>query len=608
MWRKLQQLKRALLHIDSRTIYLYSLATGLLTGGVAILFYKIFKWLLHLFYNTIAHESLSTMRAYEPQFFQFPESPARYILLVLPAVGGLVTGLIAHYWAKEVSGTGVDEFLETFHNRKGVLRKRTSIAKFFASLATIATGGSAGKEGPMVLIGSAIGSLFGRFVKMGARAQRTLLLAGAAGGLGAIFRAPLGGAITAVEVLYKEDFEADSLIPCIISSVTAYTTFATYVGFGHTIQFHSAVFHSPIELVFYVGLGIICTLAGYLFVRMFRFMRESVFAKLPVPRILMPALGGFLVGCIGFFHPEVIGEGLEIVQRAIFDMYHGDWITVTAFFFLLAFLKMVATSLTIQSGGSGGALVPSLFIGAMIGGGVGTICHHFFPEMAPSVTPFIIVGMASFFSAVTNASLGALVMVCELTGGYELLPPLMIVAVISLILSHKWSLYAKQVKNKFYSKAHLYDMNPIALKDLHVSETFHAVYHRDAIVRDKTSLKEIHDIAFKTHETDFLIANEHGELHGIFSLKDFLGDDQHLSEVKELCLAEDLITRKVFFVTENDSLYKALQYLLESDFDKVPVVREAVQIQGGKPLQVLLGYIQYKDILRFYHTMKEEHM
>lgn len=592
-------LKASLLQVNSRTIYLYSLISGLLTGFVAVLFHQGLLALHHIFYETLVKISIFSSHSGLNEF-DWDFTPRHLLILFLPALGGLISGILCYYFAPEAAGSGIDEFLDSFHNRSGSLRKRTSIIKFFASMFTLASGGSAGREGPMALIGASIGSLFGKFVKMGARAKRTLLLAGAAGGLGAIFRAPLGGAIVAVEVLYQEDFESDSLIPCILSSVTAYTVFSSMVGFGHYFHFYTAGFHNPVTLIFYVVLGLICTVFSYFFTRLFQFFRDKVFSRLPVPQIFMPAVGGLCVGALGVFFPEILGEGLSVLQKTLDGEYSRFWASSALLFFLFALLKMFATNFTVQSGGSGGTLMPSMFIGGMVGASFGTILQHFFPTLVPEIGPYIVVGMASFFSAMTSASLGALVMVSEITGGYDLLPALMVVAVISLIFSHKWSIYKHQVKNKFYSKAHLWDMNPMKLKQTLVSTLLAPEMHHKAIVSHKVSLAELKEIAQVTHETDFILINDDNEFVGVLSLKDILNKEEQLKEAQNVVLAEDLMSRRQFYVTERDNLYKAMQYLLESDFDKVPVVEELDH------KKILKGCLQYKDLLRHYHLLEKE--
>lgn len=598
----MKKLKKRIFQVNTRTIYIFSFLTGIFSGLVAVLFYKAIHILL-----TYTHTNLTHMPFLEPGGdvltpADLAGEPNKIFFFFIPIVGGLIAGLVIHYLGKEAAGSGNEVYLDSFHNKAGVLKPRTGLSKFIASVFTLGSNGSGGKEGPMMLIGASLGSIFGRFIKMGDRAQRTLMLTGAAGGLGAIFRTPLGGAITAVEVLYKEDFESDALIPCIISSVTAYTTFGSFMGFGHTLKFTTDVFHNPLELIFYVVLALFCTGAGFVFVKFYRGMGTSFFEKIPIPKKFLPAVGGLLIACVGIFFPESLGGGLGVVQQAIYGTYSTHWITACQFFLLLAVLKMLTTSFTIQSGGSAGLLVPAFFIGAMLGGFVGTIFHHFFPQMVPSVTPFIIVGMAAFFAAVTNASLGALVMVTELTGGYELLPPLMLVCVISLIFSHRWSVYQNQVPNKFFSKAHLWDMNPAILKNISISTAFKE-FQKIAIIDRKEHLIDIRKKAHKLHDPEFLVQDENCKFIGLLTLHDleYEGGEHHdLSSLDELLVAEDMLHGKAPHITPHDTLFKAMQFLANTDFSKVPVVDEShVQSQ-------LLGYITRKDILKFYNNLGEK--
>lgn len=444
--------------VSSRTIYLYAIVIGILSGLASLAIFHAVKFLLEFCYSTLAGVQLSRFSELSAEGPDFPAVATLLLFCLIPAFGGLVSGWISFHLAPEARGAGTELFLESFHHRAGTLRRRTGLVKFICSSITLGTGGSGGKEGPMMLIGASLGSLFARLTRLGHRARRTLFLAGAAGGLGAIFRTPLGGAITAVEVLYKEDFEADALIPCIISSVTAYTIFGAFAGYGHVLHFRDEIFHSPLELIFYVFLALVCTGFAYLFVRFYRGVGHLFAHKIPVDKKYQPALGGLLLGLVALFKPEILGSGLELIQHALDGEFPSDWVLASWSFLLLALLKMLATSLTVQSGGSAGVMIPAFFMGAMMGGAVGSFCHHFFPAIVPSVGPFIVVGMAATFSAVTNASLGGLVMVTEITGGYELLPPLMIVSVVSLIVSSRWSIYQNQVLNKFFSQAHHWDM------------------------------------------------------------------------------------------------------------------------------------------------------
>lgn len=350
----LEFVKKFFLQVNARNIYFYSFITGIVSGLAAVLFYKSVHGILLFAHSKLAHMPLLMPGGEVLAARDIPDTPNKILFFILPIVGGLLAGLVIHYFGREAAGSGTEVFLDSFHNKAGVLRKRTAPIKFLSSVFSLGSGGSGGKEGPMMLIGAGLGSLFGTFIKMGARAHRTLLLAGAAGGLGAIFRTPLGGAITAVEVLYKEDFESDALVPCVIASVTAYTTFGSFMGFGHTINFTAEAFQSPVELIFYAALALFCTLAAFGFVKFFQFTGEIFFQKLPVPKKYLPAVGGLLLACVGLFVPEVLGDGLGVVQQAIYGIYSTHWLTACKFFILLATLKMVSTTFTVQSWGSAG--------------------------------------------------------------------------------------------------------------------------------------------------------------------------------------------------------------------------------------------------------------
>ena len=205
----IKRLTKPLLTVTTRTIYIYSLVTGVITGLVAVLFFKVIHFIMDHAFVGLAKMPILSPGDSVTLFEKTQAAPNKIIFFCIPIIGGLLAGLITYFFARETAGGGTETFLDSFHNKAGILRKRTGLVKFITSSITLGSGGSGGKEGPMMLIGASFGSIIGRFIKMGARARRTLLLAGTAGGLGAIFRTPLGGAITAVEVLYKEDFESD---------------------------------------------------------------------------------------------------------------------------------------------------------------------------------------------------------------------------------------------------------------------------------------------------------------------------------------------------------------------------------------------------------------
>jgi CIC family chloride channel protein len=584
--------------LNPRTIYLYSIIIGLLSGLGAIVFNELLHELTNLTMHTWAQLPLPHPQG-EGGDAAAPAGPTRrWLLVLLPVVGGLISGFLIKTFAPEAEGTGTDGYIDTFHNKAGVMRGRTPLVKSLATLATLASGGSAGKEGPIAQIGAGIGSGLGRFLKMGARARRTMMVAGAAGGLGAIFRAPLGGALTAVEVLYKEDLETDALTPAILSSVTAYTLFCSVNGFDHVFAYNGESFNTPIQLLFYAVLGLVCSGAGYLYVTFLHGSKRLFFDRLPINKYLVPPLGGLLVGMIGYFHPQAMGQGFGYVQQLILHQDIAGIETTVQFLAMLVVLKIITTSFTISSGGSGGVFAPSLFIGAMLGGCVGTLCHQLFPDIVPDVTPFVVVGMGAFFAGVANAPIASLMMVCELTGAYELLPPLMVVAIISLITSRRWSIYTTQVTDKFSSKAHLWEMNPKFLKRVTIDDAMRGTYARSAIISHGLPLAKMEALARESGESDLLLQNEQGELTGLVSLND-IGDREDLDHLGPLVVADDLVNRPSIYLGPDDNLVRALEFFGEVEFDKLPIVDTS---NGGNKL---LGHVCYRDIIGFYQ--REHH-
>lgn len=590
---RLRDLGGLLTRITPRTIYLYSVIIGLLSGLAAIVFNDVLHTLVDITMGSWAQLALPATLGEGGETF-VPAGPTRrWLLVLLPVVGGLISGLLVKTFAPEAEGTGTDGYIDAFHNHAGSMRGRVPLIKSLATLATLSSGGSAGKEGPIAQIGSGIGSALGRALKMGARARRTMMVAGAAGGLGAIFRAPLGGALTAVEVLYKEDIETDALTPAILSSVTAYTVFCSVNGFEHVFAYHGGGFYSPLQLVFYAVLGIVCSGVGYLYVSFLHGSKRLFFDRLPINRYLVPPIGGLLVGLIGFFHPQAMGQGFGYVQQLILKQPIDGIQATVGFLALLALLKIVTTSFTISSGGSGGVFAPSLFIGAMLGGSIGTLSHQLFPELVPSVTPFVVVGMGAFFAGVANAPIASLMMVCELTGAYELLPPLMVVATVALVTSRRWSIYTTQVDNKFDTKAHLWEMNPNVLKGATIGDAMHGHYHQSAIVSNNLPLLALQQIARDSGDSDLILKNSRGEFVGLLSLGDLeLSED--FENLGPLVLADDLVNRRPVFLTPKDNLIRALEFFGEDEFNKAPIV----QVFAGR--NQILGHVGYQDIIGFY--------
>ncbi len=378
----------------------------------------------------------------------------------VPAVGGLIVGLFIHKVAKapETAGQGTDRMIYSFHHQGGNVRARVAPVKFLASIVTLSTGGSAGYEGPISQIGSSIASTICKFFKMPRMMRGQFLLAGTAAGLGAIFKAPLAGALTSVEMLYREDFESNAFATSIISSVVSFAVYVTFVGTSPLIGGVPVFpFTGGVDLFACALLGILCFPFSYLYVRCY-YASERRFNKWAVPAWIKPAVGGAFISLLVLAFPEVSGGGFEFIDNLMAGLVPH---TLGGVLLLLgiAIAKIVATALTVGSGGSGGVFGPSLFIGGVVGAMFAGICELVLPGFIRMPEMFILVGMASFFAGATKAPIAGVVMVCEMTGSYSLLPGLLIAAVMHMAFSRNWSIYKSQVLNKFASPAHRRDMD-----------------------------------------------------------------------------------------------------------------------------------------------------
>jgi CIC family chloride channel protein len=347
--------------------------------------------------------------------------------VIAPAIGGFICGLIVYYLAREAKGHGVPEVMEAVALRGGRIRPRVVLAKMVASASCIASGGSVGREGPIVQIGSALGSTIGQWLNLDPRRMRTLVGCGSAAGIAATFNAPVAGALFAVEIILA-DFGIMQFSPIVISSVAA-----TVIGhhfFGDMPAFvvpkYSLVHYK--ELFIYGVLGILAGLAALAFVRVLYFM-EDLFEKPKVWPPIKALLGGALVGVIGLWFPQIFGVGYEAIGEAL--QGHTAW----GLLFALVAAKIAAVSITIGSGGSGGIFAPSLFIGAMTGGAVGTVVHLIWPASTAGPGAYALVGMAAVVGAATHAPITAIVIIFELTADYKIMLPLMISCTIATLLA-----------------------------------------------------------------------------------------------------------------------------------------------------------------------------
>jgi CIC family chloride channel protein len=518
----------------------------------------------------------------------------RWFLFLAPAVGGLLTGLLIYTLAPEAEGHGTDAVIGAFHRNRGMIRGRVPFIKTIASVLTIGTGGSAGREGPIAQIGAGFGSSLAGWLKTSDRDRRLLLLAGAGAGIGAIFRAPLGGALFVAEVLYRDaEFESAALVPAFVASIVGYSVYCAITGWGPIFDLqallatHPVEFKNPLELPFYALLGIACVLAGALYVKVFYWMRDF-FKHLGIPDHVKPAIGGLAVGLMGLFIPQVLGMGYGYVQMAI----NSNLPLQIAIILLVA--KMVATGFTIGSGGSGGVFAPSMVIGGLLGWVCGNVFHHFVPHIVTHPAMFVLVGMAAFFAGVAKAPVSSLVMVSEMTRGYGLLVPSMLTNAIAFLLTPRSiSLYEKQVNARVDSGAHAGEYFFDVLERIPVSQLVKAdesvvVFRRD------TRLSEVLRVVSDSQHPIFPVLNNDGSLYGVIDLNDIRVMLGAPSMASGLVVAGDLCYGKFQTITPEESLAVALRKIRVTRLEALPVVK-------SKDSNTLVGILSRRDISNAYH-------
>jgi CIC family chloride channel protein len=369
----------------------------------------------------------------------------------VPALGGLLSGLIVYGLAPEAEGHGTDAVIRAYHREGGMIRARVPIVKILASAVTLGTGGSGGREGPIAQIGSGFGAWFGTVLRLPPRERRILVLAGAAGGVGAIFRAPLGGALVICELLYRNmEFEYEAVIPSLLTAVVAYTVYSLLYGWAPMFATSRLTFDHPEHLLVYSVLGVAVAALGWVYVTVFYGLRERFFERLPLPPPLRPALGGLLTGLLGLVVPQAVGLGYGWLQLGMLGRLSAADCAAGAVG------KILATAFTISSGGSGGVFGPAVVIGGFTGGAIGRAFADLLPSWDLHPEAFILVGMAAFFGGAAKAPIGALLMISEMTSGYGLLVPLMLSCAIAFMLvPRRVSIYREQVEGSLDSPAHL---------------------------------------------------------------------------------------------------------------------------------------------------------
>jgi len=510
----------------------------------------------------------------------------RYALLLLPALGGLVSGWLVYTFAPEAEGHGTDGAIDAFHRKGGRIRGRVPFIKTLASAVTLTTGGSGGREGPIAQIGAGFGSFLATRLGLSDRDRRIMLAAGMAAGVGSIFRAPLAGALFAAEVLYKDpEIEGDVIIPGGLASVVAYCIFCMAFGWGNLFRAPHLEFSNPLALGPYSVLAVVLAGVGWLYATTFHRI-TAFFRSLNIPRHFRPALGGLGVGLIGFWMPQTLGFGYGFVQLAL-DGNASLWILAS-----VCLGKILTTSLTIGSGGSGGVFGPSVVIGGAAGGLVGLFFHHLAPGLVPEPAAFVLVGMAGFFTGVSNTPISTIIFISEMSNSYELLLPSLLVCSLTYLLSKRWTIYSAQVNGPVDSPAHAGTLFVDVLQKLKVKDLQERLREPCRIPQDMTLARfKTFYCASKDHY--FPVVDAADRMIGIFSdndVREFLFEPG----LDSLVVMSELGTKNVIYTTLDEDLNTVLSKVTVRNIDSIPVVSK------DDP-HLLLGMLSRRDIIDFYN-------
>jgi CIC family chloride channel protein len=508
-----------------------------------------------------------------------------YAVLLVPALGGLLVGPLVYFVAREARGHGVPEIMLAVAHQGGRIRARVALIKGLAAALTIGSGGSAGQHGPAVQIGSGLGSLLAQRLRLPAERTRLLVACGAAGGIAATFNAPIGGVIFALEVILR-NFSTRSFGFVVISSVSAVVIAHMYLGDAAVIDVPRYFLVSAWEFPLYLALGAAAAVTARGFIWAL-YAADDLFENWRLPEYLKPAIGGLAVGVIGVWFPRVFGIGYDATEAAL-----TGWIAL-GIMAALVLVKIVGTSLSLGSGGSGGVFAPSLFVGAMLGGVFGRAVNAAWPDVTAPAGAYGLVGMGALFAGVAHAPMTAIIILFEMTGDYRIIGPLMVACVVSSLLSEflgRESIYTRKLARRgvdvFGAEPDLLDA--IAVRDAMVADT--------AALPQSATVQELLAMFARGDAASIPVVDRRGVLIGIVSRSDAESAVLHGSPD---ATAGDIMTPDPVTCSADESLTLALQRLTSRDVAALPVVDPD---ETGR----VVGMLRRRDIIAAYDRARRE--
>jgi CIC family chloride channel protein len=559
---------------DSGILIGTAILVGIGSGFGAVLFTYLVESVQKIAFEDVAH----TLQSIHP-----------WHLVIIPMTGALITGPIIYLFAHEAKGHGVPEVMLAVALRGGKIKPQVGIVKAITSAICIGTGGSVGSEGPIAQIGSSLGSTIGQFLKLNEERTKTLVACGAAGGIAAIFNAPIAGAIFAMEVILNR-ISSVYFGAVVISAVIADSIAHFFMGDFRTFMVPQYFLKSPWELLLYTLLAIIAAFASVGFSRLL-YIVEDLFDDIKIPAWIKPTIGALLLGVLGIFtiktpegFPRIFGVGYESMTPALF----GEFTLKAAF--LLFVLKLLATLFTLGSGNSGGIFAPSLFMGSMLGAGFGSWATTVFPNITAGAGAYALVGMASFFSGATHAPMTAILILFEMTNNYQLILPLMLASVLSTIISRilsKDSIYTLKLTRRGIKLSQIQDVD--VMQGIFVGE----VMSTDILsIKSNQTLEDLEMLFSKTRLTGLPVTDLIGDLVGVITTNDLREARKKempgSTELSYIASMGDLL-----FAHPNEPMWQAIFRMSTHDISLLPVVDEADP-------KKLLGMIYRQDVIKAY--------
>jgi H+/Cl- antiporter ClcA/CBS domain-containing protein len=553
---------------------------GASAGVGAIVFYEALVAATHFFLGVLAGYQVPTP-AGEGGHAASASFSRPWALPLVVGLGALLGALLVYWVAPEAEGHGTDAAISAIHHNPRGIRFRAVLVKIVASALTIGSGGSGGREGPTGQISAGMGSLLARGLDLSPADARIAVATGVGSGIGSIFGAPLGGAILSTEILYRDDFDVEALLPSFIASIVGYVIFASVVGFKPLFGFNGAYhFTDPVHLLWFALIGILGGLFGLLYAKAF-YGIVDVFERVRLPRWAKPAIGGLMVGGIALIIPEVLGTGYGWIQAGLGPRLLSLplWIVL-----LLPLARILATGLSIGSGGSGGIFGPGMVIGAFIGASVWRLFEPIAPSMGHNPVPYVVVGMMCCFGSISRAPLAVMVMVSEMTGNISILAPAMIAVGLAwfIVRRNDDTIYRSQLKNRGDAPAQRILTGMPLLANLPVR---YSMAVPKLVLDDASNVARAKEAMITAGARGAPVVDTHGRFEGTVSLADLETDAVQGAD------ATSHVDRSAPSINVSHQLDDALDALMDAPQRWVPVLDDDRHVIGTLSLSDLVrGY------------------